>query len=320
VKHTKHTKKRSLKINKWGIAGIAAAGVAVIGTAAGVASAASSVIVPKPGNYVMYGCIVGSSHTLEDFYTTSSGFQGCPSGATVVAFNSTGPTGPKGATGAKGSTGATGAKGSTGPKGATGSEGPQGPQGPAGAGAVNWRAEVDNGAEFALSDSTSLADTSSATATYADAGVVVNIGQVGSLGSANTAYTYSGAKVEENIWIGDGPQASTPGIYSLSPSADFCYGLGQNYTSGVPANFYMTGSNCGSYSGQTLTKAQIGADFAAGFSSATEAYEWVGVVTGSGGAAPGAATVKTVAGQTVNAGVSVTKLGTGALFSSVTPA
>ena len=309
----KHTKKRSLKINKWGIAAIAAAGAAVIGTAAGVASAASSVTVPQPGSYVMYGCIVGSSHTLEDFSTTAAGFTGCTAGGTPVAFNS---TGVKGATGATGSTGAKGDTGPQGPKGATGPQGPQGAQGPAGAGAVNWRSEVDNGAEFAVSDSTTLADTSSVTATYADAGVIVSIGQVGNLGSANTAYAYSGAKVSENIWIGNGPEASTPGIYSLSTPADFCYGLGQNYTSGVPANFYMTGSNCGSYAGQSLTKAQIATDFP----STAEAYEWVGVVTGSGGAAPGTATVSAVNGQTVNATVRVTKLTSGALFSYVIPA
>jgi hypothetical protein len=147
----------------------------------------------------------------------------------------------------------------------------------------------------------------------------VNIGSVGNLGSANTSYTYSGAKVSENIWIGNGPEASTPGIYSTATAADFCYGLGQNYTSGVPANFYMTGSNCGSYAGQTLTAAQIAADFP----SYTEAYEWVGVVTGSGGAAPGTATIKTVNGQTINATVRVTKQTSGptsgSLFSYVLP-
>jgi hypothetical protein len=77
----------------------------------------------------------------------------------------------------------------------------------------------------------------------------------------------------------------------------------------------MTGSNCGTHSGQTLTKAQIAADFP----SAAEAYEWVGVVTGSGGVAPGTAEVRTVNGQSVNATVSVTELN-GALFSYVNPA
>jgi Collagen triple helix repeat (20 copies) len=78
-----------------------------------------------------------------------------------VAFNSTGPTGPKGATGATGAKGDTGSQGS---KGDTGSQGPAGPQGPARAGAYNWRSEVDNGAQLALSDGP-VADTSSTTAT-----------------------------------------------------------------------------------------------------------------------------------------------------------
>jgi hypothetical protein len=302
---------------KWGIAAMAATGVAVIGAAAGVASAASSVVVPKPGNYVLYGCIAGSGHTLEDFSTTASGFQGCPSGATVVAFNSTGPAGSKGATGA---TGAKGDTGSQGPKGDTGPQGPQGAQGPAGAGAVNWRPEVDNGAEFALSDGTSLADTSSTTANYADAGVVVDLGQAGKLGTANTAYTAAtsgSVKLAENIWLGTGAQASTPGIYPLT-STDFCYGLGQNYsTSGVPANFYMTGSNCigtngTNYSAQTLTLAQIAADF----HPHTEAYEWVGLTN----ATLGTATVETVSGQSVKAVIGVEQETNKSLFSFVSPA
>jgi Collagen triple helix repeat (20 copies) len=301
------------KKKKWITAAVAAAGLAVTGAGVGVARAASSVVVPQPGNYVLYGCIVGSSHTLEDFSTTSSGFQGCPGGATVVAFNSTGPVGPKGATGATGPKGATGATGPRGPKGDTG---PQGPQGPAGAGAVNWRPEVDNGAEYALSDSSRLADTSSTTANYSDAGVVVDLGLASNLATANTAYTGSGsAKLQENIWLGTGPQASTPGIYPLA-SVDFCYGLGQNYSkSGVPANFYMTGSNCAgangtNYSGQTLTLAQIAVDFHAH----TEAYEWVGITNST----LGTATVETVAGQSVRAVVGVEQETDKALFSFVT--
>jgi len=305
------------KKKKWGIVAMAATGVAVIGAAAGVASAASNVTVPQPGSYVLYGCISSAStgRTLEGFYTTASSFQSCPSGATAVAFNSTGPAGPKGATGAtgpKGDTGAQGPKGNTGPAGPTG---PTGPQGPAGAGAVNWRPEVDNGTEFAVSDGRRLADTSSTTATYSDAGVIVDLGLASNLATANTSYSGSGsAKLEENIWLGTGPQASTPGIYPLT-SVDFCYGLGQDYTSGVPGNFYMTGSNCAgtngtNYSGQTLTLPQI----AQYFHAHTEAYEWVGITNST----LGTATINTMAGQAIKAVVGVEKETSNALFSFVT--
>jgi hypothetical protein len=275
------------KIGKWGIAGAAATCAVAIG--AGVASATVLTSAPKPGNYTLYGCISGSSRTLEGVYTSASAFKACPRGSTAVAFNSTGP------------------------------QGKRGPTGPAGVGAPQWRAEVDNGAEFSVSDSPNLADTSSTTATYSDAGVVVAVGPVGKLTSAGIAYKGTGP-LAENVWIGDGPEAGTPGVYSFSSgAADFCYGLGQSYnSSGVPTSFYMTGSNCIGTNGvnnlgDPLTLAEIAASFPAN----AEAYVWLGVVTGSGGTAPGTATVKTVAGQTVNATVGVTKEKSGALFSFV---
>jgi hypothetical protein len=284
-------------VGKWGIAGIAATGALIIGT--GVASATVLSAAPAAGNYTLYGCVSGTTRTLEHVYTVASNFKTCPSGSFAVAFNSTGP------------------------KGATGATGKTGPAGPAGASAPQFRTEVDNGAEFSLTGSSSVADTSSASATYSDAGVIMPIGAASGLAKANTTYAGTvsgGAKLAENIWIGNGPEASTPGIYSLSSAADFCYGLGQDYnSSGVPASFYMTGGNCtgangASYASQTLTLTQIATDFPA----QAGAYEWVGVDTDSNTAA-GTATVTSVGGQQVNETVGVTRETSGALFSYVSP-
>jgi hypothetical protein len=279
------------RVKKWGVTGIAVAGVLAV--CGGVASATVLASAPEPGNYTLYGCVSGSSRTLEHVYTSGRNFRGCPSGSFAVAFNSTGPAG------------------------ARGPGGPRGPVGPPGASAPRWRAEVDNGAEFSLSDGASVADTSSTTATYSDAGVVADVGTVGKLATEDTAYkgSASGGTLAENIWIGAGPQASTPGIYPLS-SVDFCYGLGQDYSaSGVPASFYMTGSNCTGtdgtdYTAQTLTLKQIASDFPA----TAEAYEWLGVTNGS---TTVSATIASVAGQPVNVKVGVTKETSGVLFSFV---
>ena len=100
------------KIKKLGITGAVAVGAVAICT--GVAGASSISAAPKPGNFTIFGCVSGSSRTLEHVFTTASGFKSCPSGSFAVAFNSTGPKG------------ATGAKGATGPKGATGAQGPSG--------------------------------------------------------------------------------------------------------------------------------------------------------------------------------------------------
>jgi hypothetical protein len=99
-------------VKKWGIAGIAATGALIIGT--GAASATVLSAAPAPGNYTLYGCVSGTTRTLEHIYTVASNFKNCPSGSFAVAFNS---TGPKGATGATGKTGSTGATGKTGPSG-----------------------------------------------------------------------------------------------------------------------------------------------------------------------------------------------------------
>ncbi len=84
------------------------------GATAYAAVASSSVAVPKPGNYVVYGCSTGSSHTLTHVFKTERGFVrsgGCPRGSIALAFNSTGPRGLRGVTGARGATGPKGAPG-----------------------------------------------------------------------------------------------------------------------------------------------------------------------------------------------------------------
>jgi hypothetical protein len=220
----------------------------------------------------------------------------CPKGDKALSWN---VTGPKGATGQAGKTGATGNTGPQGPAGATGSTGPQGP---AGISQAKVMTEVNNGTEFTLSSAPDLADTSTSTSTspsYADAGVVVNLGSLGSLTPASLDYT-GGDGLIENIWIGDGPETSTSGTYPQSStgyplsSADFCYGKGG--TAGY-SGFYMLGSSaaCGSAYGQTLSLAQIQSDFP----SNLEAYAWLGVDSLT------AQTVQAVDGQTINATVGI---------------
>jgi len=230
----------------------------------------------------------------------------CPKGDKALSWN---VAGPKGATGPAGKTGATGNAGPQGPAGATGNTGPQGPagatgntgpQGPAGISQAKVMTEVNNGTEFTLSSAPDLADTSSSTSpSYADAGVVVNLGSLGSLTPASLDYT-GGDGLIENIWIGDGPETSTSGTYPQSStgyplsSADFCYGKGG--TSGY-SDFYMLGSSsaCGTAYGQTLSLAQIQSEFP----SNLEAYAWLGVDSLT------AQTVQTVDGQTINATVGI---------------
>ena len=240
----------------------------------------------------------------------------CPKGDKALSWNVTGPkgatglagktgaagkTGPQGPAGATGPTGATGSAGSTG---ATGATGKTGPQGPAGISQAKVMTEVNNGTELTLSSAPDLADTTGSSPSYADAGVLVNLGTLGSLTPASLDYT-GGSGVIENIRIGDGPQTSTPGIYPQStngpgpmPSVDFCYGTGgtQGYS-----DFYMLGSPsaCGSEYGQTLSLAQIQSDFP----SNLEAYAWLGVDSTTDNETQ--QTVQTVDGQTINATVGI---------------
>jgi len=251
------------------------------------------------------GCPKGTKAILVSV-TGPQGFQGLK-GATgpkgpAGTSGAQGPAGPAGAsgisgTGPQGAQGAQGPQGPAGPQGPTGPEGAQGPAGPAGASGASFYTEVDNGTEFSLSTNPSVADTSASGASYADAGVVVDVGQVGALTSTKIAYAGS-SDLSENIWVGDGPQASTPGVYPLS-SVDFCYGLGSGAN---PTSFYMTGSNCFGYAGQTLTLAEVAQDFPA----ALEAYAWVGVTNSTTGLP---ATITAVGARTMDETVGIDTVG-----------
>jgi hypothetical protein len=263
-----------------------------VGLGAGVAVAASgapaAVPLPKPGNYVIYACDAGSSRALVHAYTTPQGFQnsgGCPKGSFAVAFNSTGPAGARG---------------------------PQGPAGPQGPGAPAYLTEVDNGTEYALSGSPHLADTSKAGATYSDAGVVVDVGQTSALTELDISFagTISSGTLDENIWVENGPQATTPGVYSLTGGADFCYGLGADYSGGVPTSFEMQ-ADCGAFAGQTLSLSQVAADF-----PNLEAAVWVGVVS-SGGAVT--ADIDSVDFKSINVSAGVMASSSGVLTPFVRP-
>jgi hypothetical protein len=85
-----------MNINKKVAVLAGSAAILAVGAFGGSAYATTALSAPKPGNYVLYGCISGSTRTLEHFYTTASGFRGCPSGSLTVAFNSTGPRGATG--------------------------------------------------------------------------------------------------------------------------------------------------------------------------------------------------------------------------------
>ncbi len=94
---------------------------------------------------------------------------------------------------------------------------------------------------------------------YADAGVVVDLGLADNFTgiTANTS-----GSMATNIWIGDGSDAYTPGQYH---GANFSYGFQQS-----GGEFWMTS---GPHVGETLTPAQIAADF-----SGHEVFAWVGLV------------------------------------------
>ena len=188
-----------------------------------------------------------------------------------------------------------------------GERGPRGARGPAGADAPAWRSEVDNGAEFALSKG-ALGDTSAPAASYADAGVVVDLGSTDDLTADSFAYTgtVDAGSLNENVWIGNGPQASTPGVYSLE-DVDFCYGLGSTAT---PTTFQMN-AGCGADAGQTLDIDTIKAHY-----PGLEAYAWVGV-TNQADTVNGH--VDTAGGQAVNADFGVRVNDDTTLTAFVTP-
>jgi hypothetical protein len=162
--------------------------------------------------------------------------------------------------------------------------------------------EVNNGAEFALSAAAHLADSSAPHVGYADAGVVVPVGLVKNLKGSNLSFTTTGP-VLVSVWIGDGPQASTPGVYPMASPLGFAYGLGRHYRIGVPTSFYMQGSMGAATvkDGQTLTFTQLTRVPAW---RNLEAYVWVGVT--SSGKAVKPFVIKTIDGQQINKTVQIT--------------
>jgi hypothetical protein len=239
--------------------------IAGVGFGAGAYAATNRVTNPLAGPY--YIC-TDEHHNVTKIWghgATAS----CPSGELLFKWDVQGPQGPRGLRGVPGL---------------------------AGKNAPTWRAEVDNGAQFSVT-SGPLGDTSASNATYADAGVVVDLGATDNLTQGSFVYDVtSAATVSETIWIGNGPQASTPGTYPLN-AIDFCYGQGNFDQGGALTGFLMLPS-CGAASGSTLTVDQIKANYP-GF----EAYAWVGITgDGTNGAT---ATVNTVDGQDVHAKATV---------------
>lgn len=130
------------------------------------------------------------------------------------------------------------------------------------------RYEADNGQIWQLSNKPVCLP--GPDAGYADTGIVVSIGPAGHF---NGITDRGSANLSANIWIGDGPEAYTPGIHLLSNPVGFDYGFRQ-----ANGSYYMTD---GTYAGQDLTPAQIRSDF-----SGYQAYAWVGI-TSNGGDASG---------------------------------
>lgn len=71
-------------------------GILALGAGGGAAYALTAATAPTPGNYALYGCVIGNNRTLAYVYTVAANFQGCPQGTFGVAWNSTGPQGPAG--------------------------------------------------------------------------------------------------------------------------------------------------------------------------------------------------------------------------------
>lgn len=128
--------------------------------------------------------------------------------------------------------------------------------------------EFDNGAGFVLQKNTAALNTTyQPTNNYSDAGIVVDLGLLANLPSTGITATGSGA-IAENIWLGDGSEAYTPGSYAFP--ANFSYGF---ETANGSGSFYMTD---GTLAGSTVSVA----DLQAAYPGTTEVYAWVGVVYG----------------------------------------
>lgn len=123
--------------------------------------------------------------------------------------------------------------------------------------------ELDNGSQWTLQKNAAAISTTFADKGYADAGVVVDLGPLSSLSGIHV----KGSNVQDNIWIGNGPSAYTPGTHNLNDPSDFAYGFDQ----GDGQSFYMQGSSPDA--GQVRTLAQLQGEY-----PDAEAYAWVGVV------------------------------------------
>src|SRR5215469_10037677 len=122
------------------------------------------------------------------------------------------------------------------------------------------RAEVDNGTTWTLFPGP-LGTSSGTSAGYVDAGEVVWLGPAASFAGITAK---GSANLSENIWITDGSEATVPGTHQLSAPVNFSYGFQQ-----AGDTYYV---DSGPYAGQTLTLAQIKADFAG-----DNVLAWVGI-------------------------------------------
>jgi hypothetical protein len=169
-----------------------------------------------------------------------------------------GPAGERGPAGPQGPAGVAGAKGATGSAGPAGAKGQKGDRGPAGPAGAMLYFEVNDGTNWALSN-TPLARKNT-NQNYLDTGVVVDLGPASEFDGIRE--TGDGPLVH-NIWITDGEQIFTPGVHDSS--VEFSYGLGDG------DSFQMSS---GPHAGETLTAEEIAQRFA-GY----EAYAWVGIVS-----------------------------------------
>ena len=124
------------------------------------------------------------------------------------------------------------------------------------------RYEADNGITWTLSNSPLKSKITPGTG-YADAGIVVNLGEYGYQYEGVSAGNYGPQQV--NLWIANGREATRPGTHALTSPVNFAYG------SVDPATGDVTMFD-GLYAGQTLTPAQIQADY-----PADQLYAWAGI-------------------------------------------
>lgn len=173
--------------------------------------------------------------------------------------------------------------------------------------------EFDNGTSWTLQGNTAALDQTYALPSYSDVGLVVDLGELGNLPS--TGITATGTGVFENIWLGNSPEAYTPGTHLLSSTTTFSYGAEYNSAKTTPANgtglFQMY---TGKYAGQYLTVADLQKDYPV----TTEVYAWVGISFGISGTSSVSGSVSAVNGHAVgNRTLSITNNGDGTVTAVV---